>query len=112
MAITIKFRRDTAYRWLEANSVLAPGEPGYETDTGRFKIGNGEARWADLEYFHSGNDDELFAAIEAHIQSLQSQNIDEALLHASVVAHIQELQNAVLDDDGPSLFLLYENVKV
>lgn len=111
MAITIQLRRDTLANWIASDAVLAPGEPGYETDTGKLKVGNGEARWADLEYYNSG-DAEFYAAIEAHIQSLQAQNIDEATLHSAVVAHIQQLQAAVLDDDGPSLFLLYENVKV
>lgn len=114
MAVTIQLRRDTLENWIASDSVLAPGEPGYETDTGKIKIGNGVARWGDLEYFYPGNDAELFATIEAHIQSLQTQNVDEAVLHALVAAQIQELQSAVIGgvDDGPSLFLLYENAKV
>lgn len=111
MSVRIQLRRDTKANWLASDAVLAPGEPGWESDTGRLKVGNGEARWANLDYYNSG-DEEIFAAIEAHIQSLQAQNIDEATLHAAVVAHISQLQAAVLDDDGPSLFLLYENVKV
>lgn len=46
----IQLRRDTAARWALANPVLASGEPGFETDTGRQKIGNGTARWTDLPY--------------------------------------------------------------
>jgi hypothetical protein len=33
-----------------ANPVLAQGEPGYETDTGRKKVGNGTAKWTALPY--------------------------------------------------------------
>lgn len=112
MAITIQLRRDTRENWIQSDAVLAPGEPGFETDTGKFKIGDGERRWEDLVYFNPGDDAALFAAIDAHFLSLEQQNIDEAALHAAVVAHISELQSAVLSEDGPSFFLLYENAKV
>ena len=112
MAVTIQLRRDTSANWIASDAVLAPGEPAYETDTGKVKIGNGEARWGDLKYLDTGDDDALFQAIEAHILSLQSQNIDDAVLHAAVLDQIKQLQSSVLDDDGPSLFLLYENAKV
>jgi hypothetical protein len=46
----IQLRRDTAARWAAANPVLAQGEPGYETDTGRQKIGNGIDPWVSLDY--------------------------------------------------------------
>lgn len=48
--VQITFRKDTAANWLAANSVLALGEPGYETDTGRFKVGNGVLPWLALPY--------------------------------------------------------------
>lgn len=48
---TIKLRRGTAAQWTSANPVLAAGEPGFELDTGKHKIGNGTDAWADLEYF-------------------------------------------------------------
>lgn len=113
MSITIQLRRDTKANWIESEAVLAPGEPGFETDTGKFKIGDGERRWQDLGYFNPGDDSTLFAAIDAHFQSLEATNIDEAAIHAAVIAQISELQSTVgISDDGPSLFLLYQNAKV
>lgn len=50
MANTIKLRRGTAAQWTSANSVLASGEPGFETDTNKFKIGNGSDPWNNLPY--------------------------------------------------------------
>jgi hypothetical protein len=47
---TIQLRRDTAANWTSVNPTLASGEPGYETDTGKFKIGNGSTAWASLAY--------------------------------------------------------------
>lgn len=45
----IQVRRDTATAWTSANTVLATGEIGFETDTLKFKIGNGTA-WNALPY--------------------------------------------------------------
>lgn len=49
----IQVRRDTAANWTSANTTLASGEIGYETDTGKFKIGDGSA-WSALGYFSLG----------------------------------------------------------
>lgn len=51
----IKLRRDTAAAWTAANPVLADGEPGYETDTNRIKVGDGVNAWALLPYAASGS---------------------------------------------------------
>jgi len=45
MAIRIQLRRDTAANWASSNPVLRAGEVGIETDTLKFKIGNGSAAW-------------------------------------------------------------------
>lgn len=46
----IQVRRGTAEQWVTANPVLASGELGFESDTGKFKIGNGTANWIALAY--------------------------------------------------------------
>lgn len=44
-------RRGSASAWTSANPVLAQGEWGYETDTGKAKVGNGSTAWTSLSYF-------------------------------------------------------------
>ncbi len=44
MALRIQLRRDTAANWVSNNPILLSGELGIETDTLKFKIGNG-SRW-------------------------------------------------------------------
>ena len=44
-------RRGTATQWTTANPILNAGEIGYETNTNKFKIGDGTNHWADLAYF-------------------------------------------------------------
>lgn len=48
---TIQFRRGLAETWKKNNPVLAYGEPAFEKDTYRLKIGNGVTAWNDLDYF-------------------------------------------------------------
>jgi hypothetical protein len=46
----IQIRRGTAAQWTSTNPTLASGEQGFETDTGKFKIGNGSTAWTSLAY--------------------------------------------------------------
>lgn len=46
----IQFRRDTAANWTAANPTLLDGELGFETDTGKAKIGDGTTAWTSLAY--------------------------------------------------------------
>jgi hypothetical protein len=50
----IQIRRGTASQWTSANPTLAAGEFGYESDTGKFKIGTGSTAWTSLSYQASG----------------------------------------------------------
>lgn len=86
---TFKLRRGTAARWTVQNPVLANGEPGFETDTGRLKVGDGIRQWAELDYF-----------VPADPES------------ASLSEHVDSQTPHPVYDDGPSLALLYENAKV
>ena len=56
MTTRIKFRRDTAANWTAENPVLALGEPGFEQDTNKLKIGDGETAWSLLDYASGGSD--------------------------------------------------------
>jgi len=46
----IQVRRGTAAQWTSTNPTLASGEFGFETDTGKIKIGNGSTAWTGLSY--------------------------------------------------------------
>jgi len=54
MAYRILLRRDTAANWSANNPVLASGEPGYETDSSKLKIGDGSTQWLSLPYYVGG----------------------------------------------------------
>lgn len=82
----IKLKRGSSVSWAARNPTLAAGEPGVEVDTGQMKVGDGSTPWNSLPYTGSGA-----IALDTHVESL--------------------LPHPVYDD-GPSLFLLYENAKV
>jgi hypothetical protein len=50
MPVRIQFRRGTATQWAAANPTLAAGELGLETDTSKYKIGDGLTVWNSLSY--------------------------------------------------------------
>ena len=50
VAIRIQLRRDTAANWGSVNPILRAGEIGIETDSLRFKIGDGVSTWSSRPY--------------------------------------------------------------
>lgn len=50
----IKLRRDTSAAFASSNPILGNGEPAYETDTKKLKIGDGTTAYTQLEYFSAG----------------------------------------------------------
>ena len=50
MAVTIQLKRGSSLAWQRLNPILAIGEPGFEKDTYRLKIGDGFTPWNELPY--------------------------------------------------------------
>ncbi len=79
-------RRGTASQWVSTNNgdgpILNPGEIGFESDTGRFKIGDGTNHWIDLDYFL--DESELTSSLDGYIpESLLGANNGVAQLNSS-----------------------------
>jgi len=51
----IQVRRGTASQWTSTNPTLSAGEWGFETDTGKVKIGTGATAWTSLSYIGAGD---------------------------------------------------------
>ena len=54
---TFQLKRGTAQRWIEVNPILKQGEPGFEYDTGKLKIGDGIRHWLELDYINNGKEE-------------------------------------------------------
>jgi hypothetical protein len=85
MATRMQQRRGTASQWTSANPILNAGEIGWESDTNKFKIGDGTNHWTDIGYFLNG------ALIAAAIDNLVG-------AAPSTLNTISELADAIGDD--------------
>jgi len=55
MSVRFQNKRDTAANWTSNDPILLEGEFGYETDTGKLKIGDGTTAWSSLSYCSGGS---------------------------------------------------------
>lgn len=100
MATLIQLRRDTAANWTSVNPTLAQGEIGIETDTNKFKIGDGTTAWATLVYAGGG------AVSNAYGYSLnESTRVYTKLGVAGHVVH-DKIRQCVQNDDGTIAYFL------
>jgi len=68
MAYKIQIRRDTATNWTSVNPTLGQGELGYETTTGKLKVGDGVKTWTQLDYLIGENDGSIdLGAVDKHV---------------------------------------------
>ena len=103
----IQFRRDIAENWAFHNPRLMPGEIGLETDTQKFKIGDGDLDWEDLPYYLSlsaqeGALDEAVDAAVLDATNLASGYKDAAAGSAAAAAGSAEAAGDSADAAGNS----------
>jgi hypothetical protein len=71
MATRMQQRRGTAAQWISSNGgdgpILNAGEIGWESDTNKFKIGDGVTYWDDLKYFVDA-EDVIAVSLGAYLQ--------------------------------------------
>ena len=84
-----KQRNGTAAEWTAANPVLLEAEIGVETDTRRYKVGDGTTAWAGLSYYVDG----------VAIRGQCSKMTDGAIDVTSQGAYITTGLTATLDTD-------------
>jgi hypothetical protein len=84
-----KLRNDTAANWTAADPVLLLGEIGVETDTRRYKIGDGTTAWSGLSYYIDG------VAIRGQCSKMTDGTIDITTQGAYVTTGL----TATLDSD-------------
>lgn len=58
----IQFKRGTTKSWRSAKTVLASGQPGYDKDKHKIKIGDGETSWEKLPYSSGLSTEEILSS--------------------------------------------------
>lgn len=96
----IKLRRDTAANFTSKNPVLGIGEPAYETDTKKLKIGDGTTAYNSLDYFAGGGGSTEFTVVQPLklVDGTLTLQIDEQTIQVQdgkLVANLDELGNEV-----------------
>jgi hypothetical protein len=82
MATRMQQRKGTAAQWAAADPILNAGEIGWESDTNKFKIGDGTNHWDDLTYFLDSTDtgfnsaDYLLATSKNAVSGVAALNAD------------------------------------
>ena len=90
-ALRIQLRRDTAANWVSNNPILLSGEFGIETDTLKFKIGNG-SRWnATTSYAFKPGEVNGIATLNAQGKISASQLPDSLSISADIASAISSL---------------------
>ena len=96
----IKLRRDTSANFTSKNPVLGIGEPAYETDTKKLKIGDGTTAYTQLEYFSAGGGSTNISAtlplkIVDGVISLEVDGQTIQIVDGKLHANLDELSNTV-----------------
>ena len=82
MAIRMQQRTGTQDQWNTSNPILNGAEIGYESDTNKFKIGDGTNHWNDLPYFL--DEETIGTSLDGYIpESLLGANNGVAQLNSS-----------------------------
>lgn len=112
---TFKVRRGNSDIWAQVNPTLADGEPGYELDTGRLKIGRKRIPWNDLPYIGGSSTsipelsdyvtkDELEALVQSYIPSSEKENQIKVLNDGTMEINSVNI-NKLVQTEGDMLIL-------
>lgn len=90
----LQFRRNPAATWTTLNPILKSGEPGWETDTGKGKVGDGVTRWNAITTYAMGGGGGPGATTDAALTVSAYDNTTNVLSNTS----------NVLDDNGVTTY--------
>ena len=99
MATRMQQRRGTAAQWTAANPILAAGEMGFESNTGKFKMGDGVNSWTSLYYFTDSQDFDT-TAIQSSITSAVSTAVSDLVNGAPAALNTLNELAAAIDNNA------------
>lgn len=110
-------RHDLSVNWTSANPVLAAGEMGVETDTNKFKFGDGITAWTELAYATSGSGgggdaytktetDELLSVKEDKLTAVSPIRIYEYTPDYTYTGYTIDGSNNLTKDDSSEHYVL------
>lgn len=90
-----KFKRAEAAVWTSKNPVLERGEPGFEIDTGKLKIGNGTSDWNSLNYIGGSDDVTIDNKITEAFDNFVAQTSEDGNINTfkELIQYVEQHQN-------------------
>lgn len=90
-----KFKRAEAAVWTSKNPVLERGEPGFEIDTGKLKIGNGTSDWNSLNYIGGSDDVTIGNKITEAFDNFVAQTSEDGNINTfkELIQYVEQHQN-------------------
>ena len=76
----IKFRRGTTKSWRKTKEILASGQPGYDKDKHKIKVGDGAKSWSELPYASGLFADEILNSEKAAKDRFKADSEDKTLI--------------------------------
>ena len=107
MAVKIQLRRGNASDWSTANPILDAGEPGFEVDTGKMKIGNGTDHWNDLPYATGGTDEKVKSDASDGTAGYLSDKVDGDSISVDTTNHVLKVNvdNSTIEIDTSNHYI-------
>ncbi len=99
----MRWRRGTAAQWTSADPILLDGEPGYETDTGNLKVGDGSTAWTSLPYYSSA------AGIPDTILDAKGDLIAASAVDTAAILPVGTDGQIIYADSGETTGLLWDD---
>jgi hypothetical protein len=105
---TFKLKRGLLMRWEETNPILAAGEPGWASDAGVLKIGDGSHPWTELPALTGVdlNEEDIQNAVNRYFEKHPIKIVTDTTLSvagkAADAAAVREL--CIMHDDEVILF--------
>jgi hypothetical protein len=109
--MAIQLKRDVAADWTSNNPTLAAGQPGYETDTGKIKFGDGATAWNSLAYFTIAITDAELLAL-AGLTSAANKLPYFTGSGTAALADLSVFARTILDDADEAAFKATVNLEI
>lgn len=88
-----KQKYDTASNWTTNNPVLLAGELGFESDTNKFKIGDGSTAWNSLPYVSSGGSS---VTIDSSLSTTSTNPVQNAVITNELATKMKYLTSVAI----------------
>ena len=97
----IQLKRQIAANWTQVNPILRMAEPGFESDTGKVKIGDGITRWNSLPYLVSSPTFDSIVLDESITNSkIADGAIDNSKVASDANISVSKINGAVTETNG------------